>query len=128
MANRETMKIDKLTKYGFRLDSGEMVYASPEVMELVSKSLPCEIEVLEEKPYGKSKKQITKVKVLSNKFTNEFTTTKNKTPQEEVRPKVDSGNILGLAVELYKLDQTKSLHSICEELAKEFNYLRGELK
>jgi len=120
------MKIDKLTKYGFRLDSGEMVYATPEVMNYVSKSLPCEIEVLEEKPYGKSKKQITKVKVLSNKL-NEFTTTKNKTPQE-IRPKVDSGNTLSLAVELYKLDQTKSLHSICEELVKEFKYLEGELK
>ena len=137
------MKINKLTKYGFRLDSGEMVYATPEVMNFVSKSLPCEIEVLEEKPYGKSKKQITKVKVITNKL-NEFTTPKNKTPQE-IRPKVDSGNTLSLAVQIFLsqkqtleeakyltekgiLKEFKTLHSICQELVKEFKYLEGELR
>ena len=119
------MKVIKLTKYGFRLDSGEMVYATPEVMNFVSKSLPCEIEVLEEKPYGKSGKQISRVKIIPKQIQSDKS--KPKTLQE-IRPKVDAGNTLSLAVELYKLDQTKSLHSICQELVKEFKYLEGELK
>jgi len=44
------MKIKSLTKYGLKLEDGEMVYATPEVMQFVSKRLPCEIEVLEEVP------------------------------------------------------------------------------
>jgi len=119
------MKIKKLTKYGFQLENGELVYATPEVMKFVSKSLPCEIEVIEEKPYGKSGKQISRVKVIPKKIQ-----TDNSKPNnlQEIRPKVDAGNTLSLAVDLYKLDKTKSIHSICEELVQEFKYLEEELK
>lgn len=121
MENKETIKIQKLTKYGFKLNNGELVYATPEVMNYVSKSIPCEIEVLETKPYGKSGKQITKVKIKESNNS-------KSSPVQEIRPKVDAGNTLSLAVDLYKLDKTKSLHSICEELVNEFKFLEEALK
>ena len=115
------MKIIKETKYGFQTDEG-LVYATKEVKDLLKNNLPCEIEVIETKPYGKSKTQIAEIKIIPKKLDI------SKNPIELTRPKIDAGNILNLAVELYKLDKTKSLHSICEELIKEFKYLETELK
>jgi len=61
--------------------------------------------------------------------------TRYKTPAELTRPKIDAGNTLSLAIQIY-LEQLResvpsdnpTLHKVCEDLVKEFKYLEGELK
>lgn len=118
------LKVKRITPYGIELEDKTFLNTTKQVRDFLKNNVPCEVEAVEVK--GKT---ITRVKVLSKDF--------KPSPVQEVRPKVDAGNTLSLAVNIYlsqkdlptsMISHFKNLHEICEELVKEFKYLEEALK